>query len=138
MDAQLDITALRDAVAALERALRVYERARDYDADVFETLRAGVIQNFEVAYEVAWKMMKRWLSINISPTLFDGITKKELFRHAAENRLISDTVPWFDFHRSRNITAHTYNQVNAEIAAELAQKFFFEVKDFLGRLEQRL
>ena len=138
MDTHLDITALRDAVAALERALRVYERAGDYDADVIETIRAGVIQSFEVAYEVAWKMMKRWLEINVSPTLFEGTTKKELFRHAAENNLIADTVPWFDFHHSRNITSHTYNQANAKTAAELSQKFFFEVKDFLNRLEQRL
>jgi nucleotidyltransferase substrate binding protein (TIGR01987 family) len=134
----LDITALRDAVAALGRSLRVYEHAGDHDADVFETLRAGVIQNFEVAYEVAWKMMKRWLEINVGPALFEGLTKKELFRHAAENRLIAETAPWFDFHRSRNITVHTYNQANARIAAELAGKFFPEVKDFLNRLEQRL
>jgi len=137
-DDQLDITALKDAVASLERALRVYERADDYDADVFETLRAGVIQKFEVAYEVAWKMMKRWLEMNVGPTLFEGTTKKELFRHAAENHLIADTIPWFHFHRSRNITAHTYNLVNAKAAAELARKFFSEVSDFLIRLEQRL
>jgi len=105
---------------------------------VFETLRAGVIQNFEVAYGVAWKMMKRWLEINVSPTLFEGTTKKELFRHAAENHLIADTVPWFDFHRSRNITAHTYNQANAKAATELARKFFSEATDLLNRLEQRL
>ena len=138
MDIQLDITALRDAVAALERALRVYESAGNYDADVFETIRAGVIQSFEVAYEVAWKMMKRWLEINVSTTLFEGTTKKELFRHAAENNLIADTVSWFDFHRARNITAFTYNLANAITAVEMAQKFFFEVKDFLNRLEQRL
>ncbi|MDR0311041.1 MAG: nucleotidyltransferase substrate binding protein [Acidobacteriota bacterium] len=137
-DAPLDIKALRDAVAALGRALRVYEHADNLDADVFETLRAGVIQSFEVAYEVAWKMMKRWLEINVSPTLFEGTTKKELFRHAAENHLIADTVPWFDFHRSRNITEHTYNLTNAKIAAELARKFFLEVTDFLTRLERRL
>ena len=105
---------------------------------MFETLRAGVIQNFEVAYGVAWKMMKRWLEINVSPTLFEGTTKKELFRHAAENHLIADTVPWFDFHRSRNITAHTYNQANAKAATELARKFFSEATDLLNRLEQRL
>jgi nucleotidyltransferase substrate binding protein (TIGR01987 family) len=108
MDAMLNITSLRDAVAALERALRVYEHAGGYDVDVYETLRAGVIQNFEVAYEVAWKIMKRWLEINVSPTLFEGTTKKELFRHAAENHLIADTIPWFDFHHSRNITGIPY------------------------------
>ena len=25
------------------------------------TLKAGVIQNFEVAYELCWKFIKRWL-----------------------------------------------------------------------------
>jgi hypothetical protein len=83
-------------------------------------------------------MMKRWLEINVSSTLFEGTTKKELFRHAAENQLIAETTVWFDFHRSRNITAHTYNLANAKAAAELARKFFSEVTDFLNRLEQRL
>jgi hypothetical protein len=58
-----------------------------------------------------------------------------LFRHAAENQLIAETAVWFDFHRSRNITAHTYNQANAKAAAELALKFFSKVTDFLNRLE---
>ena len=77
--------------------------------------RAGVIQTFEFTYELCWKFMKRWLAENISPMAVDGIPRKELFRLAAESRLIADFNAWNDHHRARTLTSHTYDQRTAEI-----------------------
>jgi hypothetical protein len=38
--------------------------------------------------------MKRWLEINLTPGMMEGITRKQLFRFAAENRLIDDYNQW--------------------------------------------
>jgi len=35
--------------------------------DMQDTLRAGVIQNFEVAYEQSWKMLQRWIKTTFLP-----------------------------------------------------------------------
>jgi len=95
----LELESLRKAIAALARSLRVAgEQAGGEDVDLLETLRAGVVQNFEVAYEQSWKMMKRWLEANVSPVAVDGVTRCQLFRLCHENRLIDDVDGWMTFH----------------------------------------
>ena len=39
---------------ALERSIKTSNRVDDSDEDLQETVRAGVIQHFEVAYELSW------------------------------------------------------------------------------------
>jgi len=105
--------------------------------DDLDTVKAGVIQNFEVAYEQCWKFMKRWIERNVSPDIVDGVTRRELFRVSAENRLIDDVSVWMEFHQSRNLTAHTYDAENAGHAFSAALIFIDSAKDFLKRLEAR-
>ncbi len=53
----MDISSLKKAVDALERSLRVAdESASTGNEDLVEAVRAGVIQNFAVAYEQSWKL----------------------------------------------------------------------------------
>lgn len=62
MSLQLD--SLIKSIKILERSVKTANRVDDSDEDLLETVRAGVIQHFEVAYEVSWKMLKRWLKEN--------------------------------------------------------------------------
>lgn len=137
---KLDLTSLKDALRALEKAVQSFNTLSHHPAlttgDI-ETIQSGVIQNFEVAYEQCWKFMKRWLEVNISPDTGDGVTRRELFRLSAENRLIADVDVWMEFHTSRNLTSHTYSEHNAEIAFNAAVAFLPVAKDFLIRLESR-
>ncbi len=134
----LELESLRKAIAALARSLRVAgEQASGEDADLLETLRAGVVQNFEVAYEQSWKMMKRWLEVNVSPIAADGVTRRQLFRLCHENRLIDDVDGWMTFHKSRNETSHTYNADVADDVFEVAGKFLPAAADVLSRIAER-
>jgi nucleotidyltransferase substrate binding protein (TIGR01987 family) len=87
----LELNSLRKAVDSLERAIRVAQNEikGPVDTDHEEVIRAGVIQNFELTYELCWKFMKRWLERNAAGVSVDGLTMKELFRMAAERQLIS-------------------------------------------------
>ena len=49
----LDLSSLERAVAALDGSLAAAARAETIPAEFRDTLRSGVIQNFEVAYEHA-------------------------------------------------------------------------------------
>ena len=112
----LDFSSLKSAVASLRRSIAVAQSAEKmrFTSDHKETIRAGVIQNFEFTYELCWKFMKRWLEVNLGPVYVDGITRKELFRIAAENRLLDDVEDWMDYHATRNKTIHAYDPSTAE------------------------
>lgn len=133
----LDFSPLEKSLTALECSLRVVaECVASEDSDLHSTLRAGVVQNFEVAYELSWKMMKRWLEQNVEPDV-DGVSRRQLFRLCHENRLIDEVDVWMGFHRSRNETSHTYNQSTAEKVFAVAEPFLREAQKVLSRLQER-
>ena len=136
----LDLTSLRSAIASLEKSIRSYRVLSENSTltpDDINTVKAGVIQNFEVAYEQCWKFMKRWIEQNVSNDIVDGVTRRELFRVSAENRLIDDVTQWMEFHQSRNLTAHTYDAENAGQAFSSALIFIDAASSFLKRLDVR-
>lgn len=133
----LELTSLEKSIAALERSLRVAQEQAGGDVDLVETLRAGVVQNFEVAYEQTWKMMKRWLEANVSSVEVDGVTRRQLFRMCHENRLIDDVEGWMVFHKSRNETSHTYNSGTADDVFGVARTFLPAAIAVLSRITER-
>jgi nucleotidyltransferase substrate binding protein (TIGR01987 family) len=136
----LDLSPFQSAVGALARALSVTgtpERWQQFDADTQEALKAGVIQNFEVAYEQCWKMLRRWLAVNTVSGDVDGVPMRQLYRVAAKGGLIDDVELWMDFHKARNQTSHTYNPVAAQAVFNMAPMFAANARELLVKLEER-
>ena len=69
-----------------------------------EQEKAGAIQSFEFAYELAWKTMKRLLQTQG----IEAQSPRACFREAAAIGMISDPKQWFLFIEKRNLTVHTY------------------------------
>ncbi|SCY54583.1 HI0074 family nucleotidyltransferase substrate-binding subunit [Desulfoluna spongiiphila] len=136
----LELSRLKKATTSLELLLSRVQNS-DLMGSLDEVtrygLRAGVILNFEFTYELCWKSLKRRLEENIGSTYVDGVTRRELFRYGAENRLIDDVDLWMDFHRSRNMTSHTYDVSVADDVFESAALFSKEAVRFLAALEAR-
>lgn len=134
----LEVESLELAIEALRRALDTVTRYEDTpDTDLRETLQAGVIQNFEVAYEQSWKFMQRWLRENLNPEDADfPRSRKDLFRMAARQGLVSDPLPWFEFAEARNLTSLTYDAGKAASGYETARRFFPFAEEFLTRLKE--
>jgi len=131
----LDLSSLKKAVDSLDRAIKVAGESKD--TRQAEVIRAGVIQNFEFTYELCWKFMKRWLELNAGASTVDGSTRKELFRLAAESRLITGVENWFKYHAARNETAHTYDPAKAAEIFALAAPFAKAARSLLKVLEKR-
>lgn len=135
----LELSNLQKFIASLERAINVYEKEGQTHAantDLMLTLQAGVIQSFKLTYDLSWKFIKRWIEDNVSTVAVDGVTRRELFRQGAENKLIVDVEKWMDFHKSRNFTSHIYD---VEIAREVfasSIEFLPYTKQLLKRLEE--
>ena len=100
-------------------------------------IRAGVVQHFEITYELCWKLIARWLNANISPGIADGVTKQQLFRLAAENRLINDVEKWMGHHERRNATSHIYDFDKAEVVYRATADFVHDARALLRALEAR-
>ena len=131
----LHLDSLTKSIDILERSIKTVSRLDISDNDLWETVRAGVIQNFEVAYEQSRRMMIRWLKENIGSTYVDGISRRELFRLAAESRLITDAERWMDYHNARNQTSHTYGEHIAQSVFEEATEFAHDARQLLRTLE---
>ena len=108
-----------------------------FDQVVVDGLISGVIQNFEVCYELAWKYIKRYLELNLGSSYVDGTSRRELFRLACESLLIDDVDKWMIYHRARNETSHTYDGVTAGEVFILSQQFIHDIKKLLQNLEAR-
>ena len=136
MSLQLD--SLKKAIDSLQRSVKITEaEMQNLHPDLQETVRSGVIQNFEVAYEQSWKMIQRWIKENQSPEEAENPrTRKDLFRLAARLGLIEDPLPWFQYGESRNLTAHTYDQDKAEEAFRVATVFLSDAIWLLRQLEK--
>ena len=135
----LELNSLALAVDALKRSLNVANNnMATLSVDLRETVRAGVIQNFEVAYEQCWKFIQRWIRENRTPEDADHPrTRKELFRLAARYGLITDPLPWFEYSDARNLTSHTYDAKQAEVVFAVAGHFSIDAQYLLKQLKER-
>ena len=91
-----------------------------------ELERAGIIQFFEMTFELAWKVLKDYLEsegyIVKSP--------RETVKQAFQIGLIDNGHVWIDALSNRNLTTHTYDE-------ELANKMTSEIlNDHLPELEK--
>lgn len=130
--------ALKSALASLDRLVQ-FALSKDERTSApveFEAARMAVIQAFEFTYELCWKQMKRWMEFNYSASGMES--RRELYRRAAEYKLIQDVDKWMEFHGARNQTSHTYDGSIAEDVFAAACEFLPYGKDFFSRLEARL
>ena len=91
-----------------------------------ELERAGIIQFFEMTFELAWKVLKDYLES-------EGYTVKsprETVKQAFQISLIDNGHVWIDALSNRNLTTHTYDE-------ELANKMTNEIlSTYLPELEK--
>ncbi|HLG59328.1 MAG TPA: HI0074 family nucleotidyltransferase substrate-binding subunit [Vicinamibacterales bacterium] len=134
----LDLSALRDALAALDRSLGYLHSDFAKDVGLREQFRAASIQAFEFTYEVAFKMLKRQLEAMAgTPSAVDEMTFMQVVRAGAEAGLVLDVGRFQDYRGKRNITSHTYDQAKAEEIVAVLRDFASDVRFLLAELERR-
>lgn len=99
------------------------------------TLISGIIQNFEVVYELSWKFIKRNLEYNETASEINALSRKNLYRYAYSKNMIKDIDTWFKFHALRNESSHTYNEAIANDIYKSIPVFLIETKYLLKYLE---
>lgn len=98
-----------------------------------EAERAGLVQFFEITFELAWKLLKDYLE----EQGFIVKSPKETIKQAFQVNLIEQGHTWIDALADRNLTTHTYDEKTA-IAVEtkirndyspLLKDLYFRFKD---------
>jgi nucleotidyltransferase substrate binding protein (TIGR01987 family) len=125
-----------EALKSFRQALEALRRALAQPKD--EYLRDSVIQRFEFTYELGWKSLKRYLEEDEGTENVDILSRRDLFRLAAEKGLLDDPLEWFGYHQARNDTVHTYQVAKAEEVYATAARFQVAAGILLERLEARL
>lgn len=123
-------------VVPLERAFAVFKRFYEEADSNSDFDRAAIIQAFEFCYELAWKTVKKVLEIQGLDLVQNS--PKGIFREAAINGLIDDPKLWFEFIKSRNLTAHTYQEeVSINVYSKM-DEFRDEMEKLLPKIRERL
>jgi nucleotidyltransferase substrate binding protein (TIGR01987 family) len=83
--------------------------------------RAGLIQFFEMAFEVAWKLLKDYLT----EEGFMVKSPRAAIKQAFQAGLISDGHTWLEALEDRNLTEHTYEETTAlAVEAKIRAAYF--------------
>lgn len=77
--------------------------------------RQGLIKAFEFTHELAWNVLKDFFEFQGATSIMGS---RDATRMAFERGLVADGEGWMAMIRSRNQTAHTYNE---EVAREIEE-----------------
>ena len=61
----------RKALGRLSQAVDIVQRQMEWDEDVDDLIKEGLIQRFEYTHELAWKVMKDYADRNQTSHLYD-------------------------------------------------------------------
>ncbi|MFN8548235.1 MAG: HI0074 family nucleotidyltransferase substrate-binding subunit [Candidatus Eisenbacteria bacterium] len=122
-------------LTSFRRTLASLDRARELPRD--DLVRDAVVKRFEYCYELSWKFIRRSLIESLGREAVDEVTRRDLFRMAAQHGLVSDPEDWFAYHTARNETSHMYDEDKANEIAALTDRFAIDARRLLGELERR-
>lgn len=137
---KIDLSNLKLAISQLQKSLDYCnsELAKK-NPGIYEQFRSAAIQAFEYTYELAWKMLRRYLAkTSAAPTEIDELSFPNLIRLGTKKRiLLSDWEKWKHFRDMRNITSHTYDLHKAEEILLILPEFLTEARYLLSKLEEQ-
>lgn len=96
-----------------------------------EIERAGIIQFFEIAFELSWKLMKDYLE---AQALYPK-SPRETIKTAFQIGLVEEGHIWIDALSDRNLTVHTYDEEFAKKMVEDIVKVYYPI---LKKLYEKL
>jgi nucleotidyltransferase substrate binding protein (TIGR01987 family) len=115
------------AFLLLERALKIKNPS--------EVEKGGLIQFYEMAFELAWKLMKDYLEAQG----FTVNTPREAIKRAFQSGLIENGQAWIDALEDRNLTTHTYDESTAEkVIAAIQSSYFPMLEQLYSRLKEEV
>jgi len=103
-----------------DRACALLERTA-VNPNLSEAERGGLIQFFEMAFELSWKLLKDYLTAEG----YEVKSPREAFKQAFQIGLIVDGGAWLLALEDRNLTTHTYDEATAlRVEKKIREDYF--------------
>jgi nucleotidyltransferase substrate binding protein (TIGR01987 family) len=134
MGVRLDLGSFGGAIGRLAEALDILD-AEPENAIV----RDAVIQRFEFTYELAHKLLRRFLEMTAAdPQAVGRLSFQDLIRTGSEQGLLRlDWERWRDWRQARALTSHAYDEQKARQVAATVPAFLLEARFLYDSLHQR-
>jgi len=108
-----------------EKAYNVFVRISNIQ-NPSEAEKMGLIQAFEVVFELAWRVLQDYLNA-------EGYMVKvprNVLKQAFQDGIIQDGKVWLDALDGRNNTVHTYDENKAdELVRKIHEEYFAGIRD---------
>ncbi len=119
------------ALAQLSRGVELAQ-----ERPLSELEKQGLIQAFEFVFELAWNVMKDYFLYQGNPAISGS---RDAIRNAFKQGLIVDGEGWMEMIKSRNQSAHTYNEsVANEIADSIMARYLALFREFGQHMQGRV
>ena len=118
---------LEKALGNLEVALAIE------DADMVQ--RAGMVQFFEICFELSWNVLKDYLE---EQGFVDINSPRASIKKAFEIGLVADGTTWLKGLEDRNLTSHIYNETIARHVEDLIRTTYTPLIRVLVQTMNRL
>jgi nucleotidyltransferase substrate binding protein (TIGR01987 family) len=105
-----------------EKAYKLLERTLQIN-NPSEAEKGGIIQFYEMAFELAWKMLKDYLEAEGLHTQ----SPREVLKTAYQYEFITNGHEWIDALDDRNLTVHTYDEKMADQVVEKIKYSYFNL-----------
>jgi nucleotidyltransferase substrate binding protein (TIGR01987 family) len=115
------------AFAQLTRAVELAQ-----SRPLSELEKQGLIHAFEFVFELAWNLMKDYFLYQGNPAITGS---RDAIRTAFKQGLIADGEGWMEMIKSRNQTAHTYNE---SVANEITGKIMAQYYELFQQLHKHM
>jgi len=105
-----------------EKAFLLLERTLEIE-NPSEAEKGGFIQFYEMAFELAWKLMKDYLEEQ-------GLTvnsPRQAIKQAFQSGVIDNGQQWIDALEDRNLTTHTYDESTADKVVSAIRTSYFPI-----------
>lgn len=117
-----------------EKTLLFLEEAIAINApSIFE--QAGLIQFFEINFELSWNVMKEYME---AQGITDLRSPRDSIKKAFEMGLINDGHLWIQALENRNLTLHTYDEARTKkIVSTIEQTYIHILRDLYNKLKTK-
>jgi nucleotidyltransferase substrate binding protein (TIGR01987 family) len=97
--------------------------------------KAGIIQFFEMSFELAWNLIKDYLE---EQGFADVKSPRGALKKAFEMNILENGHDWMDLLQDRNLTAHTWDEQKATDMEQLINhKYFPLLKELHNSFKQK-